>query len=85
MVHCGVFPALPEDARYEISLLDENQQELRPQTDGSQNTAAIVILFDGTGNLPQRLTLQLRAASGKGVELEAELKEEKIIRLELTQ
>ena len=81
----AVFPALPEDARYEISLLDENQQELRPQTNGGQNIATMSILFDGTGNLPQRLTLRLQVATGKGVELEDELKEEMIIRLELTQ
>ena len=81
----GVFPALPEHAWYQISLLDENQQELRPQSERGQNTAAMSILFDGTGNLPQRLTLRLQVATGKGIELEDELKEEMTIRLELTQ
>lgn len=81
----GIFPALPEDAWYEISLLDENQQELRLQTDDGQNTATISILFDGTGKLPHNLEMRLRVASKKGVELEAALKEEMNIRLELTQ
>lgn len=81
----GVFPPLPEDARYEISLLDENQQELRPQSEGGQSTATMNALFDSTGNLPHRLTLRLRVATGKRVELEDELKEEMTTRLELTQ
>lgn len=71
----GVFPELPEDAWYAVYLRDEHQRELRPQNGGQEGQNTMTIDFDGTGNPPKHLELQLRVDAEEGVTLNKEWKE----------
>lgn len=77
----GVFPALPEDAWYSVHLRDERQVELRPKGGSDIETAVMVNDFDGTGQAPKELELQLRVDREEGVVLAPALDEKMLIKL----
>lgn len=55
----GIFPALPEDTWYDIILLDESGAEYRAREGSDGNVKQMSISFDGTGKLPESLTLRI--------------------------
>lgn len=70
-MHEGMFPALPEDAWYGIYLRDEQHTELRPREGSDGNTNRMVISFEGTGTVPEKLEMQLRVDAEGGALVEA--------------
>ena len=55
----GIFPALPEDTWYDIILLDESGTEYRAREGSDGNVKQMSVSFDGTGKLPESLTLRI--------------------------
>jgi hypothetical protein len=55
----AVFPALPEDTWYDLILLDENGTEYRAREGSDGNVKQMNVSFDGTGKLPENLTLRI--------------------------
>ena len=69
----GTFPVLPEDAWYGVYLRDGNQAELRTMNGENGGTSSMTISFEGTGQLPQTLEIQLRVDHEDGVTLDPAL------------
>lgn len=69
----GTFPALPEDAWYGVYLRDENKAELRTMNGEDGGTNSMTISFEGTGQLPQALEIQLRIDHEDGVTIDPAL------------
>lgn len=59
----SVFPSLPEDTWYRLYLTDENGNEYRAKEGGIGNVHQMTVSFDGTGKLPERLTLRILGES----------------------
>jgi hypothetical protein len=55
----GVFPALAEDTWYDLILLDENGTEYRAREGSDGNVKQMSVSFDGTGKLPNSLSLRI--------------------------
>ncbi len=55
----GIFPALPEDTWYDLLLMDESGNEYRTRDGSDGNVKQMSVSFDGTGKLPDSLTLRI--------------------------
>lgn len=57
----GEFPALaePYDSWYDVQLLDENSNSFRAEGAGEINGNQLTVSFEGTGKLPESLSLRL--------------------------
>lgn len=77
----GIFPALPEDSWYAVYLRDGKQKNFR-SLDGMQGgTDTMIFNFHGTGEVPEKLELQLRVDAEDGTEPEQALTEPVFITL----
>lgn len=59
----GIFPALGEDTWYDLVLLDENGTKYRVRGGNDGNVKEMSVSYDGTGKLPDSLTLRILVES----------------------
>lgn len=78
----GMFPNLPDDFWYSLYLRDENQTELLPLDCDDGGTAQMTFNFNGTGQAPKLLELQLRIDHESDVASDASYEERLNITLE---
>ena len=79
----GIFPALPEDTWYNLFLMDENGTEYRAREGGIGNTRQMSVNFDGTGKLPNSLSLRILLVSEGEWDKEAAIANATLFELEL--